>query len=160
MYFWNTKALADEIKAKKLSQREIFKYYFAISVIVVASSIVSMARKKYSIPIVSFELLMSVVSFLGMIYVYKLYADRKKSGFLDAYLPIAFVVHIKTSVIGTLILLPIAAICIGLGIKNLADNYLYLSFAGLLSCAIMIYLEIKWIKYIVASDDKTELSKS
>ena len=110
MYWWNIKALAKELKAKKVSQLEKFKYFFAISIVAVVYLefvyLVPLLEELTTLDVVgSLAYIFLVV--LGTIFCYKANKEGDNKEFVDRFICLSWPIGIRIAaiLIATLVLI-------------------------------------------------------
>ena len=102
MYWWNIKALANELKAKKVSQLEKFKYFFALTIVVVVigelSYLFPLIEKPNSLDILDSLAYIAVTAF-GILACYKANKRGDNKEFIDRFICLSWPIGILLFVI-------------------------------------------------------------
>ena len=102
MYWWNVKALANELKAKKVPQLEKFKYFFATSIVAAL-----LFEFVYLVPLlqevttldVAGSLAYIILVALGIIVCYKANKGGDNKEFIDRFICLSWPIGIRIFVI-------------------------------------------------------------
>ncbi|MDP3986959.1 MAG: hypothetical protein Q8P81_01915 [Nanoarchaeota archaeon] len=104
MYFWKINRLKSDLLKKPLSESESFKYLFATLILL---SLVTIPFLENNIWDVYSAIIATIITAMGVYYIYKCNKGAKGKNFLQRYISIGWVMGIRWSV---LIALPIIAI--------------------------------------------------
>ena len=111
MYWWNIKALEQDLKRGTLSISEQFKYTLAVFIVCFLSRLNYQEKSVYLIT-ASFTLLSIIIMILGMVKAFKINKDGDQLDFMVRVVSLFWVTHIRIIV---LLVLPFAFI---LGLYN------------------------------------------
>ena len=104
MYFWNIKNLKQDIKEKKLTEKDYFNYFFATTII---GSLGIFLLTSFPIGLenidITNELLVLLITILGTYYTFKCNKGEKGKNFLGKFTSISFVCLIKYMLVVSII---------------------------------------------------------
>lgn len=110
MYFWKVEKLKEDLKKQTVAEGELFKYLFAT---VVAYCLGLMLPYTADIWYKLSTLLMTIITALGLYYVYKCNGGKNGKNFLDKYVSLGWVVSVRWSVLVALPSIIVVLIVLG-----------------------------------------------
>ena len=108
MYWWNIKALANELKAKKVPQLEKFKYFFAVSILTSVffelAILVPVLEETAMLDVIGSLIYLLIVA-LGIIVCYKANKKGDNKEFIDRFICLSWPIGVRLAIIFIVVLI-------------------------------------------------------